>query len=881
MRGEHNSILSFNFYNDRVKEIMASADMEEPFTYIPIKAKHMELVGGNAVVFGKITEGYDIITPEIDIELSYEKKEGEGSRYDLNVAKQVTQRVTLYDEYFGEYYTEISGVYIIYIPSSIRENAIYYINVIQGTYNKTASYTAIAGDDAEDVADGLRASLIANGMDIETGPSPTAVYLYGVSRVWWWLYGVKPVIHEEEIFVYNITAYVFDLTLGAKYPILKCGAVHGFGIVYKDKAGRTCSVMKTGTMNVYIPFYSKEGGNDLDSVAILTFLLNHLPPEWADTYEIVYYGNISMDWFLQMRVDNIIDLFPFGLANHYGANIRDTIDYTREMNPRWKVADYEWQEGDRIRFIGCIDEDDDGALIKYDELYDYEIEETGTMYGEAVGEDFLYFQANDPPPAFVGEKNIIAEIYRPRKGLGKTTPYGTGMIFEIGVDEYGHHYHKGDVDQILAETGESVISASIFNTANDAYKFSRLNYESGGIQIFPFWAESIAPSDWWIWNILQKLTSNGFPFLDDLSQKQTVLDERIRHGGKIITGTRTNNIAHFTFEDYLDLPKKNGDITGLREVGYTLKVLQMHKETSIYIERIVNFNADGTEEFTLIDRFLGTVYPLDTDYGCQHPDSVTVNGRNLYYWDNSQGALIRSAPNGQLSLSDLKYKVSRWYRDLVKWIQNNGGQELLEVYTGANNEHEEIWINFRMDEEVRGLIFSEKDSRYKSRIDQKTESYVHLGVFFAHMYHQRLWIMNIDEGQDYLSWAGTPTHAEIEFVSNINVVKNKVFNAVAFYTDHQWESESKSVVIPEEASAVNEIMKTNIAVWDRREGIFYGKILKDENSLGNFVSIDHKKMNGREMRGRYCFFKFKTEEHDEKVRVDLIIIFSTPSERSG
>jgi hypothetical protein len=188
---------------------------------------------------------------------------------------------------------------------------------------------------------------------------------------------------------------------------------------------------------------------------------------------------------------------------------------------------------------------------------------------------------------------------------------------------------------------------------------------------------------------------------------------------------------------------------------------------------------------------------------------------------------------------------------------------------------------FRMGDEVRGLIFSEKDGRYKSRLNQRTEDYVHLGVFFAHMYHQRLWIMNIDEGQDFLSWSGVPVYAEIEIVSNIDPAKNKVFNSVAFYTDHQWESESKSIMIPEEASAVNEVMETNIAVWDRREGIFYGKILKDENSRGNFASINSRKMNGREMRGRYCYLKFKTEEHVEKVRIDSIIVLSTPSERSG
>src|ERR1035437_4852726 len=269
--------------------------------------------------------------------------------------------------------------------------------------------------------------------------------------------------------------------------------------------------------------------------------------------------------------------------------------------------------------------------------------------------------------------------------------------------------------------------------------------------------------------------------------------------------------------------------------------------------------------------------PLDTDYGCQHPDSITVNGRNLYYWDNSQGRFIRSAPNGQLAL-DIKMK--RWFDDLKKWIAVNGGASILQTRTGINNDHDEIWMTFRIGDEIKGLIFSEKDGRYISEINQMTESYVHIGNFFAHLYQQRLWIMNVDEGQDFLSWGGTPTYAEIEVVSNVDSLKNKIFNAVAIFTDHLLQSLARTVAIPAEASGSNELMETNIPVFERKEGVYFGKIMKDENSKGNFLTVLARKLNGRQMRGRYAFLKFKTTEHSEKVRIDSIVIFSTPSERN-
>jgi len=72
MKGAHNSNVELAFYNDKVKEVMDASIMAEPFTYVPILAGHMELVNGNALVFGKITEGYDVITPVISTELSYQ-----------------------------------------------------------------------------------------------------------------------------------------------------------------------------------------------------------------------------------------------------------------------------------------------------------------------------------------------------------------------------------------------------------------------------------------------------------------------------------------------------------------------------------------------------------------------------------------------------------------------------------------------------------------------------------------------------------------------------------------------------------------------------------------------------------------------------------------
>jgi hypothetical protein len=887
----HNLSVGLAFYNDRVKEIIAADIIAEPFTFVPIIAGHMELVGGNALVFGKITEGYDIIALDVDVEIAYKDVGSVTPEIYLTVTPRQTGQVINVNPGGPIYESRtITAVLVITLPSKVYIGSTYFVNVVRedmGT-DLSVTYVAQAGDTLADVKAALEYEMGIEGISVASGSAADEIYIEESNATFStdpWEEGDETTIFQN----YDVKAYISAFGFATKHPILKCGAKHQFGIVYKDRGGRTCSVIKNDSLAVYLPFYAEELDNKVSTEIALTFKINHKPPAWAESYEIVYFGNVSMDYWLQIRADNIT-LIPTSNGNRFSLNIQNTLEWTWNQNNRWKVPAYVWQAGDRLRLIGTVS-DVDGAVSELysgvaigDDFatspYDYEIEATGTQYNEeAIGGDWLIFQAVDRPEPFAGEDNILVEVYRPRKGLAQMTAYGTGMVFEIATDEYGNRYHEGNVDQVFDINGAGVSPAEVVNTANDAWKFIRINYQDNASNIiYPFWAESIFPSDWWSNQIIEnKLTSCGFPFLDDLSQRQQVLDERIRHGGYLITGTRTNNIAHFTYEDFMDFPKKNGDINGLREVGFTLKVIQMYKETSVYINRIQTFNPDGTEQFALTDKFLAEQRPMEADFGCQHPDSIMVNGRNLYYWDNSQGVFIRSSPNGQIVLDT---KMKRWYKDLVRWIQTHGGREALQTRTGANNDHDEVWVTWRCGSETRGLIFSESSGRYISEIDQPTESYLHLGNFFAHLYRQCLWIMNIDEGQEYLKWSGGYVYADVEIVSNVEPNKNKIFNSTAVFTDHLLQSLTKTVVIPEEASAVNEIMESNIPIFERKEGVYFGKIMKDENSKGNFATVLARKLNGREMRGRYCFVKLRTEEHDEKVRIDSIVVFSTPSERN-
>jgi hypothetical protein len=273
MIGSHNTDYDLTFYNDRVKEVMDVSIMAEPFTYVPIKAGHMELVGGNAVVFGKITEGYDIINPIVDPELSYEAVDSAVPNVSLVVEKKQTSitYIELPSSPTCKEYRQIFACISITLPELVYIGATYFISIENvkedPEINVSVQYVSIGGDTLADIKSHLQALL---GLAVIAGSPANQIWIYlrrGDFCNNPFKYGNASTIMKD----FGVTAYIGMYGYGKKYSDLKRGATHGFGIVYKDRAGRQCSVVKTDEMNVYIPFYAEDALNLLNTIVKLNF----------------------------------------------------------------------------------------------------------------------------------------------------------------------------------------------------------------------------------------------------------------------------------------------------------------------------------------------------------------------------------------------------------------------------------------------------------------------------------------------------------------------------------------------------------------------------------------------------------------------------------
>ena len=322
----------------------------------------------------------------------------------------------------------------------------------------------------------------------------------------------------------------------------KTGANHSFGLVYYDETNRASSVNtskpigtgKNSTGNsgteVYSPFYSEDGNNKPQSFFNkVSWKIFHKPPIWATHYQWVYAGNTSVDEFIQIPIQNAYkgtaqsETIYLGLGSLKG---RPT-SYNDE-HP--SLLDYEYVEGDRVRFISFGGNEAGGEDVRkyfkqnidvpissyglYDEaeLVD---ETTGTATGTVIPGYYIVIQDPSVNGASVpfstgsgfhisgtadvsyssvditdsdnGYHKLVVEIYRPKKAIegveSSADYYEVGEKLEIENSGTHSRTHKGQPNDFFfdSNSGMMVTATNTNNRYLNVHGEDTDNYASGSL----------------------------------------------------------------------------------------------------------------------------------------------------------------------------------------------------------------------------------------------------------------------------------------------------------------------------------------------------------------------------------------------------------------
>jgi hypothetical protein len=710
---------TYNFYNNEAYEIIDLDLVTKIYDVVPRTAQTTEIINKNILCYGQCLEGFDNLNKdEIDVTLTPVPEVIESipdvgitlrdniASNDITVVVQ-SHPYSMTTTYLLDWFKviDVSGYATWGLAADTRFRMV--VNGVEGVVTLTAG-------------DLVSVNTLLDAIGTTVKADDAWIYKdWAGEKLWVGSYWKFPEI-TTSIFFTSATASSLTKQYG-----FKTGAFHPFCQFYYDDNLRRWdaqtskeSVVGTGLTyegtTVYVPMLGEYSPTPTDTSLrwTLDWTINHLPPDGAKYWRWGYAGNSLCTNFVQYIIETIsnpgddttaIDITPL-------QTLQDA-EATWNSFPHSNIDPYEWQKGDRIRFItskGVPGSGTIGGVI--DGVYDFEIisqsTDTFTIYTQefefdAVGVDIL--------------DNSIVEIYSPIKSDNKQEFYEFGPLMPIIEDADGYMVHGG-----LTQDQEYLTATEATGTFNvgDVYHIYRTTskpLDTGDNEMGVFmesqWYSDFYDSDDW--------NKGKIGYETSFNERELNI---IRFSHQYLQDTQINGLSTFDGDRYKELNDTYGEIMGMEEVGNTLKVYQEKKPSSIQLGRIERSDETGNISVSLSSDVLGSIRYSTTRWGTEFRESIIKNNRFVYGFDIYNGVMWRDSANGIFPISgryadmegDKDYKMSTYFKNKAKALLESG-VDYVDVVTAWDEEFDLLYVTFHdyvNSDNNETIVFHEPSNRW-------------------------------------------------------------------------------------------------------------------------------------------------------------------------
>lgn len=507
---------------------------------------------------------------------------------------------------------------------------------------------------------------------------------------------------------------------------------------------------------------------------------------------------------------------------------------------------YVFKQGDRLRIIS---HNSSGASIINRvntyieaEIIGYEIKEDGSIDADKVR------VAGNRISGLITSTTLGAtvEIYSPT-AYGDLRVYREIMSFPIGnPGSVTYAFHYGNLNN-----QNSVEPARIQIDMINCFHHPRQFSESGSVGM----VEDTTYSDF-----AKSIDAVGMgrTSIYDKSIKEVYRNALI-YSEPYFDNTNINGLAMFPPDDrYKALSDEKGDITALRYSGNTLIVWMERDNQSIYVGKagLAQAQADGREIVVSTDQVLSSTYPSLGGYGTTFPESVIMVGRNAYFFDLANSAIMRRSVNGVDAISDM-YGIRKDIVAISKILKQNYDTY---VTAGYNSKYNEVYFTFVARSKVgitlvsRTWVFgvaSEDRNEFKYILDLVDASgdaptcFVNSGDDFYSFLKGNAWLH--DASDTVNKFYGKYHPYSVKFVVNPEPDTIKTFDTIALVTNKRWAL----VATIKPTENVPHGMETTLASKEfvSEEGGFYSDIHGNSINQHTGEKSVYQMINGELMRG--------------------------------
>ena len=840
-----NGLKRYNFFNTEAYPFIDKTEDQFLFDYVPVKANAQELLNGNVLIYGGITEGvtFDTSFTNADVTLPYVElvaNTGGGSSTDKLTITTADMQPSSPPYSNGSFYIYLTGTPDI--GDVINLNITMYDTGGQTHWaSASISYTVQAGSTSlASIQSGLVSAINANttvqAFRITAAPqsSPLAVKLTGST------YTSNGTQNTKVLGVSNSVIWANPPSNGTtnevNTAIYKHKSTYRFGLVYFDEFGVTNGVVTNSNMNVNTPEITSQNiGATSITIPSITFSLTHTPPSWAKYFSFVRTNNLSVSDFKNIKTN--------------GAGIVGTeygwLDITTYNNNTSGWPIYEFKKGDRVRVLGVYN---GVTTVKDYPVLDLLEKKPGTS-------DVGYFikvpydNSTDSSANWlmsqwggVGYTEFVIDVYSPSINADPNSDlqlfYEFGESYEIYTDVNGNRSHKGATQNQVRGTGAQ---PAIYNfKRGDVYSRQRTNL---------MWVVDQSVSD----NYSSKVIGNGRSFIRDQYAKQIYYPTSVRYSLEYQPNTNINDTNRFLFANIDEYDREKGAIQRLKTRGRQLRVFQSRACGVAPILQNMLQTADGNTVVSQSTEILNKIQYYQGDYGIgEQYCSLASSSQADYFVDPVLGAQIRLSNDGMTSLTEtykahffLTDKISKYQKtDYADKFGNGGYAKILGIYDVFEEEYVACFQGSADGLTDYTIAFSETRNAYSSFYDYYPEWIESAGNLLITWKNGELWTHN--NTSTYANFYGTQYNPSIKLVFNDNQNIKKHYNTITTLGSTTWVAPTVGDV----NTNLNQQSKLIQSDFKIKDDKYHAAFKRDVNSTGGLY-------NGNVLKGSWIELNLK------------------------
>ena len=483
---QSNKVSNYLFYNNSVLTPIDKAEQILLQDYVPQKAKAQELLNGTTLIYGGVTEGYNAVT---STDFTYTTNTTNGFQNVNGLLFLATQagvasygNATSIEVVLTGAGTNDSGTNIpTTVTSANGATFNIYLMSPAGVAN-LINYTS-ATDNINTILTGLASS--ATSIGLTTSIVGNKLTISDATIAYWLQASVVNTTNAAAAFSSTYKTNVLSAAISS--------SSYRFGVVYYDDKGRTNGVVNSDSLKVTTARFNADNNYPYVNISI-----NGVPPAWAYYYNVVRTENLTynknLSWVTNRAFYNPETYSTSSTASRIVyLGIGNMIQYNEEIEATSGYVSYDYNEGDRIKFLGRISST--GSRVDFNSGADKDFEIVGVdvnpningyiaegtyikiKYPQSyIDSDFQFFKATDTgvvvPTILLAEdfQNYKIQIYNLKQPAGDTQPYyEIGKQFAIGLPTQANRYHVGSEQSQRRGTIPSPQPAQVYVNSGDNF----------------------------------------------------------------------------------------------------------------------------------------------------------------------------------------------------------------------------------------------------------------------------------------------------------------------------------------------------------------------------------------------------------------------------